>query len=76
MPRSNSNQSMIIDELRIIQTDLKDLSGVKETLERIEKQVIRTNGRVSALESWRNRIVGAVTVIGALLGYIVTFLKG
>ena len=76
MPRSNSNQNMIIDELRIIQTDLKDLSGVKETLERIEKQVIRTNGRVSALESWRNRIVGAVTVIGALLGYIVTFLKG
>jgi len=75
MARTNSNQNMIIDELRIIQHDLKDLSGVKETLERIEKQVVRTNGRVTSLESWRNRIAGALAVIGAVIGYIVTFIK-
>ena len=29
----------------------------------IEKQVVATNGRVNALESWRDRLIGAVGVV-------------
>lgn len=29
----------------------------------IEAQVVATNGRVNALESWRDRLIGAVAVI-------------
>jgi len=36
---------------------------IKETLERIEKQTIKTNGRVSSLEEWRSYVVGAVAVL-------------
>ena len=33
-------------------------SDVKETLARIEQQVMRTNGRVARLENWRSYVVG------------------
>lgn len=36
---------------------------IKETLDRIEKQTIKTNGRVSSLEEWRSYVVGAVAVL-------------
>lgn len=79
MPAKNSNQDMIIEELRLIQSDVKEIAAVKgdikrieEVLIRIETQVTKTNGRVSSLEAWRNRIVGAMGVIGAILGYLAT----
>ena len=76
MPRQSSQQ-MIVEELRIIQNDVKglsqfrgDIKRIEDTLIRIETQVTRTNGRVSGLENWRNRILGAVGVISAVLGYL------
>lgn len=82
MPTPSSRQNMIIDELRIIQNDVKDLSSFKgdvksinESLKRIETQVNKTNGRVSGLENWRNRIVGAMGIVGLLIGWILTFYK-
>lgn len=70
MPSPSSRQNMIIEELRIIQNDVKDLAGVKDILARIEIQVTKTNGRVSNLEAWRNRIVGAMGVLGVILGWV------
>lgn len=32
---------------------------IKDSLDRIEKQTIKTNGRVNKLESWRSLLVGA-----------------
>jgi ribosomal 50S subunit-associated protein YjgA (DUF615 family) len=68
---------MIVEELRIIQNDVKGLSEfrgdvrrIEETLVRIEKQVTTTNGRVNNLETWRNRIIGAVSVISGAIGYL------
>lgn len=72
---SSSRQNMIIEELRIIQTDVKELAGIKDAVDRIEKQVTKTNGRVSSLEAWRNRIVGAVGVLGLLATYLLSLLK-
>jgi hypothetical protein len=76
MPRQSSQQ-MIVEELRIIQNDVKglvefrgDVRRIEETLVRIEKQVVKTNGRVGSLEAWRNRIVGAVGVLSGVLTYI------
>jgi len=38
-----------------------------EILLRIEKKVEKTNGRVSDLEKWKNRIAGGLVVISAVL---------
>lgn len=35
----------------------------REQLTRIENQVTKTNGRVSALENWRWMVIGALSVI-------------
>ena len=43
---------------------------IKETLERIEVQTTRTNGRVRSLEGWRMYMIGgmaAITLIGVPL---------
>lgn len=39
----------------------------REQLTRIEAQVTKTNGRVSALENWRWMIIGALTIITMLV---------
>lgn len=36
------------------------------TLNRIEQQVLKTNGRVTSLEKWRYIITGGMIVIGGL----------
>lgn len=40
---------------------------VKESLTRIEQQVIKTNGRVSSLENWRWFVTGGLAVISILV---------
>lgn len=40
---------------------------IKDTLERVETQVIKTNGRVSALEIWKE---GFVAKLAGILGTI------
>ena len=76
MPRQSSQQ-MIVEELRIIQNDVKglsqfrgDIGRIEDILTRIETQVVKTNGRVGNLEAWRNRMVGAIGVLSAVLGYL------
>lgn len=41
-------------------------SEIKETLNRIETQTLKTNGRVSKLEQWKWIITGAIIALGAL----------
>jgi hypothetical protein len=41
---------------------------VKKTLERIEAQTNKTNGRVTALEKWMWMVVGALTIFTFLIG--------
>lgn len=36
---------------------------IKETLRRIEAQTIRTNGRVTGLEQWKQYILGCIAVL-------------
>lgn len=78
MPRKGSPSDIILDELRILQSEMKAnnmiLTRVSTTLDSVESQTTKTNGRVSSLESWRNRIVGGMGVISALLGYLMLYL--
>ena len=43
------------------------LEVIHEILTRVEKKVDRTNGRVSKLEAWKNRIVGGLIVTNLIL---------
>ena len=45
--------------------NLKD--HLTEKLDRIEGQTIKTNGRVSKLEAWKNRIIGGFLVVSAVM---------
>lgn len=51
----------------------KDIKHIKETVGRIEAQVIKTNGRVSALERWRSYLLGACAVLTMLLVPVIIY---
>lgn len=36
---------------------------IKHTLERVESQVIKTNGRVTLLEMWREGLTAKITMV-------------
>ena len=44
-----------------------DIKHIKETTCRIEAQVIKTNGRVSALERWKSYTIGGFTMVTVLV---------
>ena len=44
----------------------------KEKLDDIKKQTEKTNGRVTALEKWQNRVGGALYIIPIVVSVIVT----
>ena len=53
----------------------------EKTLNSILGQTTRTNGRVNSLETWQNRMIGAIIVIsaittGILIPLALTFLNG
>lgn len=45
----------------------KDIKHISETVTRIETQVIKTNGRVSALERWKSYTIGGFTMVTVLV---------
>lgn len=47
------------------------LDNLKEDVASVKIQTTKTNGRVTALEAWRNRIVGVIIFLGAVIGLVV-----
>lgn len=43
------------------------ISNLHEIMGRIEQQTVKTNGRVGKLESWRDKIIGALVLTNILL---------
>ena len=50
------------------------MRDIKETLERIEAQTMKTNGRVSALEIWQGFMKGGLAIIMVFILPIIFFL--
>lgn len=48
---------------------------IMDTLERIETQTTRTNGRVSALEGQRNWAAGAAAVVVPIIGVALAWIS-
>lgn len=76
MPRKGSNADIILEELRILQAEMKSnnqiLTRVSTTLDSVEVQTTKTNGRVSRLESrvdfHRGGLYVAYIIIGLAIG--------
>ena len=68
-----SSQDILLEELRIIQSEMKSanisLGRMQTTLESVEAQTVKTNGRVNRLEMWRTAFVAGLTAIGIMLAY-------
>ena len=56
--------------------EISDLqhTQINDTLLRIEQQTIKTNGRVTALESWRWKIIGISIGVASVIGVIIKLL--
>ena len=52
------------DEGEVIAT----FEGIRAQLNRIETQVLKTNGRVTSLELWKAYLTGAVAVLVFIVG--------
>jgi hypothetical protein len=49
---------------------------IKDTLLRIETQTVKTNGRVTMVEKYMYMVMGAVSILGFLVGAkLLTFIK-
>ena len=46
------------------------LKSIEDGNERIERQTIKTNGRVTALEKWRWIISGGLLLLSVMTGFI------
>lgn len=69
---SNREVDMIVDGLKDHFTvKLQDISN---SLARVEAQTMKHNGRMSKMEAWRNYMLGAISIISAvvlpLMGYV------
>ena len=77
MPKP-STQDIILEELRTIQAEMKSanitLGRLSTTLDSVEQQVVKTNGRVNRLEMWRTAFVGGLTATGAMMIYLWNFI--
>ncbi len=52
------------------------LQNIDEKMDRVVEQVLKTNGRVTALENWKNKIIGGLLVTNIILVPVaVTFLS-
>jgi tetrahydromethanopterin S-methyltransferase subunit G len=58
------------DEGEVIAT----FDAIRKQLDRIEEQVVKTNGRVRSLELWRSFSMGAIAVMSLILTILVTVL--
>ena len=69
-----SVQDILLEEVQQTRKDVssqsKILTEAVTLLSEVREQTIKTNGRVTNLEAWRNRIIGATGVISALLTYL------
>ncbi len=50
---------------RLEETISSEIQHIRETLSRIEKQVISTNGRVSSLEKWKYGLICSIATLAA-----------
>jgi len=55
---------------------LAEIQHIRETLLRIEKQVVATNGRVTSLEKWKYGLVCSIATLAAAKWPALTSLLG
>lgn len=48
---------------------------IRSSLERIEAQVMKTNGRVTALEMWKETFMAKITVLMSAVGVVWVLIK-
>lgn len=52
-----------------------EFASIRPQLDHIEQQVVKTNGRVTHLEMWREKstgVVAAIAALGSLAGWLIS----
>lgn len=49
-------------------------TDIKESLNRIEVQTTKHNGRLTRIEKWQYTVIGATSVLTFIGGFIITYL--
>lgn len=74
----------ILDELKELSNETSktvnniyaNQAVIKEKVERIERETIKTNGRVTSLETWKNQQIGSSRVICWAVGIVFAAVVG
>ena len=55
--------------IKTVKNSMEEITNqtLHEILVRVENQVTKTNGRVSCLENWKNKITGALIIMNLIL---------
>lgn len=57
-----------ITTLKVEFSELKtDINYIKEKIDAIHEQTLKTNGRVNKLDSWKDKSMGAMIIINVIL---------
>lgn len=69
-------KALLQDTSRVVQTIHTNQALIKQKVENIDVQTTRTNGRVTALESWRDVKSGEFRIVCWVVAVVVVALVG
>jgi len=62
------NEDLILNKLTSLENLNKEQHHtITSKIDAVISQTTRTNGRVSKLEEWQNRIIGAITIVNIIV---------
>ena len=71
-PGHNTMSSETKEKIESVEESIKEVvelrfGHIREKLDAIHEQTTKTNGRVSTLETWKNKLIGALIITELLL---------
>lgn len=76
--RRNINWDVIIERIHSMEMSISGLSskfdGIRESIDKLDNRIISQNGRVTKLELWTARLIGALIIMSLLMAPILNYM--